>query len=371
MNSPTNLFSDFAPLLTLFGEQVTHQFLSMSMGWADNILLAMGPLGIITTVVSAIRVGGVRGLKAIVGKFVTTFQAIFGLAHRAREIRFSAEAELLSSTSADVCELWSGQEVVRQYGTPDTKEMIIVLEKTPRVLGLVDAFSGKYLREASNKIVNDSKASSRILNELAKGAPNFTLNIRGSTVSRSELWFWTAVGIVCQTVALVIPALGTYYWDWPKGDFPVPSYEYPCFLIGSTFIIIGLIFCSRVIEATTAEHDFVQRKSKKIQVLRLQRTCTVSDQHFESYAILNAPGDVRLRTSRPNNYTVSFMATIAGFICQFVGLRALHWFATIILLGVTLIMTGARAWVHRGLVSDPLCLHLPEGREIPWLALFI
>ena len=63
-----NLFSDLAPLLTLFGEQVTKQFISMSMGWADNILLACGPLGIITTIVSAIRVGGVRRLKALIGR---------------------------------------------------------------------------------------------------------------------------------------------------------------------------------------------------------------------------------------------------------------------------------------------------------------
>lgn len=63
-----NLFSDLAPLLTLFGEQVTKQFLSMSLGWADHILLAMGPLGIITIVVSAIRVSGPRKLKAIVGR---------------------------------------------------------------------------------------------------------------------------------------------------------------------------------------------------------------------------------------------------------------------------------------------------------------
>jgi hypothetical protein len=40
----------------------------MSMGWADNVLLAMGPLGILTTVVSAIRVGGVRKLKALIGR---------------------------------------------------------------------------------------------------------------------------------------------------------------------------------------------------------------------------------------------------------------------------------------------------------------
>lgn len=42
----------------------------MSMGWADNVPLAMGPLGILTIVVSAIRVGGVRELKALVGRCV-------------------------------------------------------------------------------------------------------------------------------------------------------------------------------------------------------------------------------------------------------------------------------------------------------------
>ena len=66
-----NLFSDLAPLLTLFGEQVTKQFLSMSLGWEDNVLLAMGPLGILTIIVSAIRVGGVRRLKALVGRSVS------------------------------------------------------------------------------------------------------------------------------------------------------------------------------------------------------------------------------------------------------------------------------------------------------------
>ncbi|KAF2792374.1 hypothetical protein K505DRAFT_218499, partial [Melanomma pulvis-pyrius CBS 109.77] len=63
-----NLLSDLAPLLTLFGEQVTKKFLSLSMGWVDNILVAVGPLGIMTTVVSAIRVGGHKRLKAIIGR---------------------------------------------------------------------------------------------------------------------------------------------------------------------------------------------------------------------------------------------------------------------------------------------------------------
>lgn len=63
-----NLFSDLAPLLTLFGEQVTKQFLGLSMGWADSFLLAMAPIGIMTVVVSAIRVGGDKLLKAVVGR---------------------------------------------------------------------------------------------------------------------------------------------------------------------------------------------------------------------------------------------------------------------------------------------------------------
>ena len=45
-------------LLALFGERVTTQFMSQSMGWADSIILAMAPLGVVTAVVAAIRVGG-------------------------------------------------------------------------------------------------------------------------------------------------------------------------------------------------------------------------------------------------------------------------------------------------------------------------
>ncbi|KAL2113012.1 hypothetical protein VUR80DRAFT_5609 [Thermomyces stellatus] len=53
-----NLFTDLTPLLTLFGERVTTQFMSQSTGWADNIILAMASLGILTIIISAIRVGG-------------------------------------------------------------------------------------------------------------------------------------------------------------------------------------------------------------------------------------------------------------------------------------------------------------------------
>ncbi|KAJ4167385.1 hypothetical protein NW754_011200 [Fusarium falciforme] len=108
-----NLFSDLAPLLALFGERVTMQFMSQSMGWADNIILAMAPLGIITAIVGAIRVSGPSWLKAIIG--------------RARETRAVAESELMSSTSKEVCELWNGQEIVRVMGEGPIREFIVLM----------------------------------------------------------------------------------------------------------------------------------------------------------------------------------------------------------------------------------------------------
>lgn len=57
-NFQNNLFTDFAPLLSLFGDEITKQFLSTSMGWEDAILLGIAPIGIMTAIVCAIRIGG-------------------------------------------------------------------------------------------------------------------------------------------------------------------------------------------------------------------------------------------------------------------------------------------------------------------------
>jgi len=97
------------------------QFMSQSMGWADNIILAMGPLGIITAIVGAIRVGGPTWLKALIG--------------RARENLAVAEAELMSSTSHEVCELWNGREVVRCMGSAPISEFIVLLPPTGQYKG--------------------------------------------------------------------------------------------------------------------------------------------------------------------------------------------------------------------------------------------
>ena len=71
----------------------------------------MVPLGIITAIVSAIRVSGPSWARAFIG--------------RARETRATAELELLSSTSREVCEVYNGRGVVRTLGTPRLTQLII------------------------------------------------------------------------------------------------------------------------------------------------------------------------------------------------------------------------------------------------------
>lgn len=52
-----NILSGLDPLIALFRELVTTQFLSHPIGFLDCIIFAMAPLGIITAMSAAIRVG--------------------------------------------------------------------------------------------------------------------------------------------------------------------------------------------------------------------------------------------------------------------------------------------------------------------------
>ncbi|KAL3479172.1 hypothetical protein BJX99DRAFT_255703 [Aspergillus californicus] len=94
-----NLVTDLAPFLSLFGEQVTKQYLSESTTFLDPFIFAMAPLGILTAVVSAIRVCGSPSLRAFIG--------------RAQEGAGQAEAELYSSTSRDVGEIYNKGGIAR------------------------------------------------------------------------------------------------------------------------------------------------------------------------------------------------------------------------------------------------------------------
>ncbi|KAF3054087.1 hypothetical protein E8E11_011412 [Didymella keratinophila] len=106
-----DLFSDIAPLLSLFGDQFVRQFASESLTWVDHLIFAMVPLGILTAITGAIRVQGSTIAKSFIG--------------RDRENRALAEIELMSSTSKEVCELFNGKSIIRAMGRPKLAQMLV------------------------------------------------------------------------------------------------------------------------------------------------------------------------------------------------------------------------------------------------------
>ncbi|KAK2777228.1 ankyrin repeat protein [Colletotrichum kahawae] len=279
-----NLFSDLAPLLTLFGEQVTKQFLSLSMGWADNVLLAMGPLGIITTVVSAIRVGGGRTMKAVVG--------------RARENQSTAEQELLSSTSSNVCELWSGQQVIRLIGETEGA-------KTLLVAGDGEVFDLESAEDQDLIKLSPHHHTIQISTEsLHNPTPNLALNAGKAIASPTELWFWAVIGVLLQLFATAFPGIVTYSWRWSKVGSPVAQYGYPCFLIGTILLTLGMTLCGHIIEGVTTEQEIsltTGGKRRNLKFFSLQGSRTVGDQKFPSCVLFLAEDDNVLKISRLNS----------------------------------------------------------------------
>ncbi|KAG0643609.1 hypothetical protein HOY80DRAFT_879893 [Tuber brumale] len=355
-----NLFTDLAPVLTLFGEQVSKQFLSQSLTWLEDVIFAMAPLGIITAIVSAIRVGGPNWLKAVVG--------------RARESRAVAEVELMSSTSHEVCELWNGEAIVRVMGSPEVAEILYFEDGTdgqggPRFLSLEAAKQNGILRNAKKRREDDTAPIS---------APNISLNICEAK-EQGELWLFAILGIVLQFGCLIFIGVTRYHPKINLKEDKDSKYAYPLMASGTLFVVIGMMACSRVVQASSEEDIWVAERS--FRILWLQKSSRVNDQLFGSYALFGNRERKKLITSRRRAHRYSSWTSIstlaiagsfvciAGFVTQFVGLRALHWSASIAQLVVTLTMAAARTWIRRKMSKRPQPMTLPVGDEIDGLTL--
>lgn len=91
-------------MITLFGERLTKQFLSESISSLDNLIFALSPLGVMTAVVSMIRICGSSYLGAFNG--------------RAQEAPAEAESELLPCVSAFTAELFNDGGITWVSGRP-------------------------------------------------------------------------------------------------------------------------------------------------------------------------------------------------------------------------------------------------------------
>ena len=379
-----NLFTDLAPLLALFGDQMTKQFLGMSMGWLDNAMLAICPVGILTVMVSAIRIGGTSKLKTLIGRYesatheqssCTISWADTLLSYSARESRSTAELELLSATSGEVCEMWSGSEIVRVAGQPATFQYILNKGRMPEtIMTLSEALKQNLYCQNSNQ--TDV--------EIPSVAPNLTLNVRGAIPLSRESLTICVIGTIMQVMTLVLSAFTVYLWSWRAGSNMISSYGFPCYFVGTILLTFGLLGCARVIQRSSRVHELIPRESAdalpqryvsaEYQPLCVQRACTVDDKHFPSYAIFHPEGQSAIKVSRSNGQdynlvtSCSTVVALIGYVCQFTGLRAMHWSVALMQLGATLTMTCARAFIGRGLANPPIYQPLPIGNEAAGIA---
>lgn len=162
------------------------------MGLADCVALAMAPIGVLTIIVSAIRVGGPTWLKAIIG--------------RARENISTAELELMSSTSKEACELWNGRNVVRCPGSGQIMQFVCLVPKNATrnedqvIPWQIDCIT---LKEAQGGLVTTGKEPERLLQSIGMPSSccfkykNFCLLI--AEISISSKLFKLARSKLCKT----------------------------------------------------------------------------------------------------------------------------------------------------------------------------
>lgn len=250
-----------------------------------------------------------------------------------------------------------------------------------------------------------------IAKNTATDAPNISLNshkYRG----RRELRIVAALGTVLQLGVLVFSGFATHYptLGFPKDGHPVAGYAFPCTVTGTVCLVLGMLVCSHVVESSTQETNYRTGRGKQARMVWLQKTQTVNDQVFESFAIFprdartvftvssrmdktdpprdtaknnqprssssSSPADERDEATSEKLYGVALAIkavigtglAMIGFVVQFIGLRGMHWSASIAQLGAVLTMMILKAWVRRGLAEPPRCIPLTPGFELEWFA---
>ncbi|KAK6838724.1 hypothetical protein RU639_000093 [Aspergillus parasiticus] len=351
-----NLATDLAPLISLFGERLTTQFLSESVSLLDNVIFALAPLGILTAAVSAIRVCGNASLRAFIG--------------RAQEGPGEAEHELLSCVSETTAELFNNGGISRVFGRPRLLEVVVWKDKDP--VTKEDCWKTGTLRDALLQGAWTAKDAGLKLLEKDYPLPELeipNLSLNKGIARRNQGWFYCAavVGLVLQIGVLAYSALTVLIYpdQFQKDEQPVESYAFPLFLIGTICLCTGMFLCAFIIERSSREFYFHPVKPSKIYWLQPGGQ-NVGDQVFDSFLAVNEgsssqldEGLVYIKSIRDhalqgNSYililTISF--TLVGFVAQFVGLRGLHASVTLAQMGSTLVMAIIRTCLRTKRISS-------------------
>ena len=253
-------------------------------------VFAMAPLGILTAIAGAIRVGGASWLKRLVG--------------RAFENNANVEIELMSSVSQEVCELWNGKSIVRSTGQPEVKQIIhLPVEEgdiSPKSFITMDpeTWSEGYKLNARNSSDNDT-GSGRLSTKLPEKPseqsmvvrvsedeesgktnndrdpkslqpkdtgrpseyqdmpPNISLNVHGGS-NPVELIMCTFIATILQVAVLAWSGFLAYssYAQSHKLTGLKSSVGFPLQAAGTMFLTLSLVLCVGIIDNGSCERHW-------------------------------------------------------------------------------------------------------------------
>lgn len=314
---------------------MTKQYLSESTTWCDYIIFAMGPIGILTIVISVIRVCGYSWLKAFVG--------------RSQEGMATVEAELCTSTSRDVCELHNHGGIVRILGRPKLLELIHVprhhrckskgpeeeiqlfrsyVQAVPKNLDdpihwkpeeslslrswfNVSWFSCLTAQAKQNLNRNpvdnleageDCKISHNVSDEpkdhrnataenyqLAPALlnpPNLSLNIGIIQLNNRAFYAITSLGLILQGCIVVIAGIDAWAlgWTFESSSNPINKDAPFLFVIGTVLLCVGTIACAALIGQTTREIRYRRHEGSRSQLIYLQPHQIIGGQSINPFA---------------------------------------------------------------------------------------
>ncbi|KFA51966.1 hypothetical protein S40293_09492 [Stachybotrys chartarum IBT 40293] len=395
----SDLATDLGPLLALFGDNMTRQYLSESTSFLDYFIFAMGPVGILSAIVSTIRVCGSPSLRAFIG--------------RSQEGDGIVEVELCTSTSRDVCELFNKGGITRVLGQPKILELIYIsprphtgqganekelylFRKCLEKLKKGENYAGwKEKTRRKWPFASDSKPS-----PLAP-RPNLSLNVG---IRKQDDWVFSVVAIVgffLQVGVVLLAGVGVWILGWNDDEEGTPaSRDYPpvMFITGTILMCAGMCCCAALIGETTDERRFERNKndSRESDLYWLQPgKQEVGGQSFDAFAYTTrttgkdesqANDDLLCWTSSTKNFKdfgtqtiFSVLAVLVGYIMHFIGLRGLRAWVSLAQFGITLVMSLLRGLLrmqrlgrdaNRILRSDNAGKKLDQvtGHELDWLA---
>lgn len=232
----------------------------------------------------------------------------------------------MSSTLSDVCELWSGEDVVRVIGKPVLLQLVYngttAHENDPeRIFDLndgilnfqdqktkdtfykpqpkpVDQVPAKPASQSPVQPTNQDPAlEQRRWSDIDRlqarsNPPNLSLNVSIKPITRGRMVIFLIVGFLAQGAVLAFAAVSEYKLRLPKNDSSIPGYAFPVFLLGTATLACGVFPCARVVETSTQETVWEPKNADTTCCLAATGGTKVGDQLFESFARLNSQGKV-------------------------------------------------------------------------------